>query len=107
MPTRKRAERCLSSRRNKTHLPCVLSFGPALGLAFFLLSLSSNDPASLLYVDEVVADASERGIMPFRVAVLRVLAQEIEHGCERSETSFDSMWNLRESRVMLQHAREQ
>lgn len=44
-----------------------------------------HDAKAALQVDELVSEALEGLVVPLRVALLGVLAQEIEHGCERPE----------------------
>jgi hypothetical protein len=49
-----------------------------------LLRLGS-DAESVLQIQQVVAEALEGLVVPLCVSVLGVLAQEVEHGCERAE----------------------
>jgi hypothetical protein len=43
------------------------------------------DAKAVLEVQEVNAEALERCVMPVGVAVLRILAEEVKHGCECAE----------------------
>jgi hypothetical protein len=43
------------------------------------------DAKAVLQIQEVIAEALERCVVPLCVSVLGVLPEEVKHGCERAE----------------------